>query len=328
MKKTDGKNPIIQFLGVQHHHVGHTEKIISGLGAFISIFIILFTSNYFLPDTSAYLVVASMGASAVLLFAVPHGTLSQPWAVLGGHLISAIIGVSCAKLIPDVFIAASLAVGLAVSIMYYCKCIHPPGGATALTAVVGGNTVHDLGYQFVLTPVLINVIAILFVAITFNALFKWRRYPSSFANKPTAVAEEENTSVNHYNAITHEDFVYALSQFDSFLDISENDLLSIYNLVTKHNTSPAIKVHELKHGHYYSNGEYGERWSVRQIIDWADSSSSTSTDAENEILIYKTVAGVGRSKTGVLSKNEFSLWAKHEVTRNEENWHRVDSTKL
>ena len=115
------------------------------------------------------------------------------------------------------FFAASLAVGLAVGIMYYCKCIHPPGGATALTAVVGGNTVHDMGYQFVLTPVFINVIAILFVAITFNAFFKWRRYPSSFANKPTAVTEEENTSANHYNAITHEDFVSALSEFDSFI---------------------------------------------------------------------------------------------------------------
>ncbi len=327
MKKTKNKNAIIQFLGVQRHHVGHTEKIISGLGAFISIFVILFTSTYFLPDTSAYLVVASMGASAVLLFAVPHGTLSQPWVVLGGHLISAIIGISCAKFIPDIFIAASLAVGLAVSIMYYCKCIHPPGGATALTAVVGGNTVHELGYQFVLTPVLINVIAILFVAITFNAFFKWRRYPSFFANKPITITDEKSTSVDHYNAITHEDFVYALSQFDSFLDISENDLLSIYNLVTKHHTSPAIKFNELQHGHYYSNGEYGERWSVRQIIDWADSSNNASADTEDGILIYKTVAGVGRSKTGVLSKNEFSLWAKHEVTRNEENWHRVDRTK-
>lgn len=328
MKKTDDKNPIIQFLGVQQHHVGHTEKIISGLGAFISIFIILSTSTYFLPNTSAYLVVASMGASAVLLFAVPHGTLSQPWVVLCGHLISAIIGVSCAIFIPDIFFAASLAVGLAVTIMYYCKCIHPPGGATALTAVIGGDVVHDLGYQFILTPVLVNVIAILFVAITFNAFFKWRRYPSSLANKPTTVTDEKNTSIEHYNAITHEDFVYALSQFDSFLDISENDLLSIYNLVTKHHTGSAIKFHELKHGHYYSNGEYGERWSVRQIIDWADSPGNTSSDEENEILIYKTVAGVGRSKTGFLSKNEFSLWAKHEVTRNEENWHRVDNTKL
>ena len=78
MKKTENKSPIIQFLGIQQHHVGHTEKIISGLGAFISIFIILFTpAAIFLPDASAYLIVASMGASAVLLFAVPHMVLCR-----------------------------------------------------------------------------------------------------------------------------------------------------------------------------------------------------------------------------------------------------------
>jgi len=326
MKNTDDRNQLIQFLGIQQHRVGHAEKLISGLGAFISIFIILYISNYFLPDTSAYLAVASMGASAVLLFAVPHGTLSQPWSLIGGHLISAIVGVSCAKFIPDIFLAASVAVGLAVTVMYYCKCIHPPGGATALTAVIGSNTIHELGYQFVLTPVLINVMVILTVAITFNALFKWRRYPSSFASRQTVMTKKEITTTGDYGAITHEDFVYALSQFDSFLDISENDLLSIYNLVTKRHSSPTIKFHELKSGHYYSNGEYGERWSVRQIIDWANNSTDLSENAGHEQLIYKTVAGVGRRSTGVLTKAEFSLWAKHEVTRDEENWHRVDNS--
>ena len=326
----DNKNKIIQFFGIQQYHVSHTEKLVSGLGAFISIFIILYTSRYFLPDASAYLIVASMGASAVLLFAVPHGTLSQPWALIGSHLISAIIGISCAKLIPDIFFAASLAVGLAVGIMYYCKCIHPPGGATALTAVVGGNAVHELGYQFVLTPVLINTIVILIVAITFNALFKWRRYPSYLARKQVAITKSQETgtdnSANNYAAITHEDFVSALSEFDSFLDISEDDLLSIYSLVTKRHIQSAIKFHELKPGHYYSNGEYGERWSVRQIIDWASNSTDILEDMGHEQLIYKTVAGVGRRSTGVLTKTEFSLWAKHEVTRDEENWHRVDNS--
>jgi CBS-domain-containing membrane protein len=329
MKRTEDKNQIIQFLGIQASHVGHTEKLISGIGAFTSIFIILYLDSHFLPDTPAYLIVASMGASAVLLFAVPHGPLSQPWALIGGHLISAIIGVSCAKFVPDVFLAAALAVGLSVSVMYYSNCIHPPGGATALTAVISGSTIHELGYQFVLTPVLINVVIILSVAIIFNALFKWRRYPAYLARKQTTTDKQvsiNDNSVENYAAITHEDFVYALSEFDSFLDISENDLLSIYNLVTKRHTSPAIKYRELKPGHYYSNGEYGERWSVRQIIDWANNSTDMSKDMGHEQLIYKTVAGVGRRSTGVLTKTEFSLWAKHEVTRDEENWHRVDNS--
>jgi CBS-domain-containing membrane protein len=92
---------------------------------------------------------------------VPHGQLAQPWAVLGGHVISAIIGVTCAQVIANEILAASAAVGLAVGAMYYLGCIHPPGGATALSAVVGGESVHALGYHFVITPVLMNVVVIL-----------------------------------------------------------------------------------------------------------------------------------------------------------------------
>ncbi len=327
------RNKVVQFFGVQPYRVGHAEKMISALGAFIGILVIFYISDYFLPDASTYLIVASMGASAVLLFAVPHGTLSQPWSLIGGHLISAVIGVSCAKFIPDVFFAAAIAVGLAVGFMYYSNCIHPPGGATALSAVVGGNAVHELGYQFIITPVLINVIAIFSVAILFNYLFKWRRYPAYLARTKIPKSDDLTKDYN-YNAITHEDFVYALSEFDSLLDVSENDLLTIYELVTKRHKSAAINYHELQLGHYYSNGEYGESWSVRQIIDWADSTSiprktsdNSSNNMGNETLIYKTIAGVGRRSTGVLTKNEFSQWAKHEVTRDEENWRRVDNSE-
>ena len=108
------KEKLMQYLGVERYRVGHSEKLISALGAFLGISLIFYSSAYFLKDASSYLIVASMGASAVLLFAVPHGPLSQPWSLVGGHLISAAIGVSCAKFIPDIFIAAPLAVGLAV----------------------------------------------------------------------------------------------------------------------------------------------------------------------------------------------------------------------
>jgi len=309
---------ILQFLGLQKYRTGHAEKLISGLGAFFGIFTVFYTSTYFIEDTSAYLIVASMGASAVLLFSVPHGPLSQPWALIGGHFFSAIIGVSCAKYVPNVFIAAPLAVGLAVSAMYYLNCIHPPGGATALSAVVGGETAHQLGYQYVLTPVMFNVAAIITIAISFNYLFKWRRYPAYLAQLPPTVTREEIDEVRN-EVIRHEDFVYALSEFDSFLDISENDLLTIYDLVIKHHHAKPLSHHHLKHGHYYSNGEYGDLWSVRQIVDWAD------TDDHGEIkLIYKVIAGANRRSSGVMTKNEFSRWAKHEVELNDENWRRID----
>ena len=311
------KNKLTQYLGIELYRVSHTEKLVSALGAFLGILLVFYSSAYFVTGTATYLVVASMGASAVLLFAVPHGRLSQPWALIGGHLISAIVGVSCAKFIPDIFISASAAVGIAVAAMYYFHCIHPPGGATALSAVVGGSAVYDLGYQFILTPVLINVIAIISVAITFNYLFKWRRYPAYLAQTHTASSEAGTDQA--YDAITHEDFVYALSEFESFIDISENDLLKIYDLVTQRHISSAIHYQELEHGHYYSNGAYGDLWSVRQIVDWAE-----TDDAGEEKLIYKVVAGADRRNSGVMTKNEFSRWAKHEVVRDENNWRTVD----
>ena len=320
------KNKVVQLLGIQQYHVSHTEKLVSALGAFLGILIVFYTSSFFVDSSASYLIVASMGASAVLLFSVPHGRLSQPWPLIGGHIVSAIVGVSCAKFVPDVLYAAPMAVGIAVGLMYYLNCIHPPGGATALTAVVGGTAVTELGYLFVLTPVLINVIAILAVAIIFNFAFKWRRYPAYLEKTKITTQTTPDTSNGYdYGAITHEDFVYALSEFDTLLDISENDLLTIYDLVTKRHDSTAIKHQELIPGHYYSNGEYGENWSVRQIIDWADANDDSANTGE-EKLIYKTVAGVGRRSTGVLSRSEFSKWARHEVMRDEENWRRVDNS--
>jgi len=163
--------------------------------------------------------------------------------------------------------------------------------------------------------VLTNVIAIIIVAISFNYLFKWRRYPLYLTQQKTKADKSEKS----YGAITHEDFVYALSEFDSYLDISESDLLKIYELVTQRHQQAAIPYAQLKHGHYYSNGEYDERWSVRQIVDWAE-----TEDSGEEKLIYKVVAGANRRSSGVMTKNEFSRWAKHEVIRDEDNWRRVE----
>lgn len=313
------KNKIIQFLGIEQYRVGHKEKLISAVGAFLGILLVFYSSTFFLNGNASYLIVASMGASAVLLFAVPHGPLSQPWPVIGGHLFSAIVGVSCAKLIPDVFFAAPIAVGIAVGLMYYLKCIHPPGGATALSAVVGGNEVFQLGYQFIFTPVLINVFAIVSVAIIFNFSFQWRRYPAYLAR--IQAPSKASASDNVYGSISHEDFVYALSEFDSFIDVSEDDLLTIYSLVTKRHHATNMDYQELKPGHYYSNGEYGDLWSVRQIID-----CSEAGDSGEEKLIYKVIAGANRRNTGVMTKTAFSRWARHEVMRDEENWRRVDNS--
>jgi len=302
-------------LGIESSPVSHKEKLISAVGGFVAILSILLVSSRFTELSDTALLVASMGASAVLLFAVPHGQLAQPWAVAGGHIISAIVGVSCALLISDKLLAASLAVGLSIFAMHYLKCIHPPGGATALSAVVGGASVQTLGYWFVLTPVALNVCVILIIAVLFNYSFTWRRYPVYFqewTNQKAAAGKEPE-----YESIPHENFVYALSQIDSFVDVTEQELLKIYNLAMGLGNQSHLDSAEIKLDSCYSNGKHGDQWAVRQVID-------EPHDAKNkdDMLIYKTVAGNGRRKTGVMSKKDFANWAEYEVYRDEENWKR------
>ncbi len=220
---------IQSFLQIQLSTVSYTEQLVSVTGGFVGIFLVILISNAFVDPEGATLIIASMGASAVLLFVVPHGALSQPWPLIGGHLISALIGVICAKFIPNQMIAAAAAVSIAIGAMQLFRCIHPPGGATALFAVLGGEAIQSLGFQFILTPVLINVLTILVVAVVFNLPFSWRRYPSGWARLPTAHGDPADL----YSDISHADFVVALSEMDSFIDITEQDLLRIYDLVTR-----------------------------------------------------------------------------------------------
>jgi CBS-domain-containing membrane protein len=292
--------------------VSHTERLVSALGGGVSILAILTVTSQYLGTPDALLIVPSMGASAVLLVAVPHGALSQPWNLLGGHVISALIGVSCYLLVPHAFTAASLAVGLAIGAMYYLRCIHPPGGATALAAVIGGEATHTLGYRFVLTPILENVLVILLVAIIFNYFFKWRRYPAWL------VVEEEPAAHTDKSPIEHADLVAALAQIDSYIDVSEHDLLRIYELATGQSDQRKLAAEQVLLGHYYSNGAFGIDWCVRQIVD-----ESPHSDPDRDMVVFKVVAGQGLRTSGVVTRREFARWASHEVVRDDENWKRV-----
>lgn len=297
--------------------VSHTERLASTLGGCISIYAILIVSRHYLGAPGALLIVPSMGASAVLLFAVPHGPLSQPWNVFGGHLVSALIGVFCYQHVPDTFIAAALAVGLAIGAMYYLRCIHPPGGATALAAVIGGDATHTLGYGYTFTPVLLNAVVILLVAVLFNYLFAWRRYPLWLALKREQPSETEPGSERR--AIEHADLVAALAEIDSYIDVSEHDLLRIYDIATGRAQQRMFPVDRIELGHYYCNGEKGEEWSVRQVIDAADPGSPNQ-----DLVVYQVVAGHGLRSSGVTTRYEFARWTRYEIERSGKYWKRVD----
>ncbi len=213
------------WLGIELSVVSTREKLISLLGGFVSILFLILISErtLHLPHTTG--LIASMGASAVLLFAVPHGQLSQPWPVLGGHCLSAFIGVACARWISSPPVAAACAVGLSIGVMHQLKCIHPPGGATALTAVLGGPAIHELGFHFVFCPVFANCLIMLGTAVLFNSFFGWRRYPAAW-NRPAALPSRAKPAPH-----THEEIVDALQTIDSFVDISEADLVRLVQIL-------------------------------------------------------------------------------------------------
>ena len=307
-----------KYLGIEYNPVSHTERLVSALGGTLVIASIFLISRATLGPAATLLIVPSMGASAVLLFAVPHGALSQPWNVFGGHVLSAITGVSCAMLFSNEIIAASAAVGIAIGIMHYLRCIHPPGGATALAAVIGGEATQALGYQFVITPVLINTLVMLAVAVAFNFAFPWRRYPAWLVDKNRQpAAAVTRVSERH---IEHADLVAALSQIDSFIDVSENDLLRIYQLATGEADQRHLLPAQIVLGHYYSSVEHGDGWSVRQIVD-----ESHSPDPQKDMVVYKVVAGAESRTSGVVTRTEFARWATHELVRDANTWKRLDT---
>lgn len=212
-----------EWLGLELSEVSYKEKLISALGGILSIFMLIMLSHWGLDGNGGTFFVASMGASAVLLFAVPHGQLSQPWPVIAGHGLSALAGVLCARYISHHELAAACSVGLAIGLMHQFKCIHPPGGATALTAVIGGPSVQSLGLGFVAFPVLASAVMMVTLAVLLNLGFRWRRYPACLIARPKRQASQSEP--------THEEVVAALKSLDSFVDITEDDLIRLCQLL-------------------------------------------------------------------------------------------------
>lgn len=222
--------------------VSEREHWVSAAGGLLGILALLWVSHLWLDGETGVLPIASMGASAVLLFAAPHGALSQPWAVFGGHVVSALIGVACVRWLgAEPMLAASLAVALSIAAMYSLRCLHPPGGATAMYAVLGGESVHALGYGYAFDPVALNVMVLLVIAVAFNYPFAWRRYPQVWWRQSVAceASQDGAAGTEEKCMIPHSDLVYALSQIDTFVDVSEEDLQKIYALALGHNKESA-----------------------------------------------------------------------------------------
>jgi CBS domain-containing membrane protein len=200
------------------------ERLRSGLAALLAVFA---TAAASLALPGGGWLVTAVGASSVLLFVLPGGPLSQPWPVVGGYLVSALVGVSCARWVPQLPLAAALAVSLSILGMLWLRCVHPPGGAVALYAVLGGPPVHELGYGFVLMPVLANALLLVASALVVNNLLPHRHYPRRLPAEPPPQAPAMPL------APSHDDVSAALAQYDHLLDIGEEDLDAVVALATQ-----------------------------------------------------------------------------------------------
>ncbi len=158
--------------------VGLSEILWSWIGAFCGILPVAWLNYNLFDDTDLVFIIGSFGASAVLIYGAIKSPLAQPRNLMGGHIISTIIGVAVFKVFgTHLWLASPLAVATAIAAMHATKTLHPPGGATALIAVIGGQKIHALGFYYAFIPVGVSAFIMLAVALSVNNLYKTRKYP-------------------------------------------------------------------------------------------------------------------------------------------------------
>ncbi|QXP74765.1 HPP family protein [Tenacibaculum sp. AHE15PA] len=171
------------------------EQFWSFIGAFFGIGLIAFIQASYLPRLENILLIGSFGAASVLIFGAIQSPLAQPRNFIGGQIISAFIGVTVFKFCPDIiWITAPLAVASSIVIMQITKTLHPPGGATALIAVIGAEKIKSLGYFYVFSPVLTGTLILFITALVFNNMTKHRQYPTN--SRLTRVFKSKKLSKN------------------------------------------------------------------------------------------------------------------------------------
>ena len=282
----------------------HLDKFVALVGGVVGLYLAIEVAASVFGNAVHGLVLASLGATAVLLFAVPRGALSQPWNVLGGHAISAAIGVLMRELVPHPLLAAALAVGLAIWAMHYLRCIHPPGGATALFGVLGGDAVQSLGFGYVLHPVLSSVSVMVLVAVAVNLPFEWRRYPAAIGRSRTARDRAVVNSALARGGLSIEDLEYAMRELNLYLDMTEDDMARLYLLARRHHQqSDGLTPEDIRVGECYSNGAPGAHWAVRKVI---------GEQAGGQV-VYHEISGPHAPSEGVCPRDVFAEWARHRV---------------
>jgi len=162
--------------------VSMSEIMWSWLGAFLGIGFIAYVNANIFEKIDLLMIIGSFGASAVLIYGAIKSPLAQPRNLIGGHILSAVVGVASYQLFhAHLWFASAIAVATAIAVMHATKTLHPPGGATALIAVIGGEKIHSLGYLYALMPAGGGALIMLVIALLVNNVPKNRKYPEFWA---------------------------------------------------------------------------------------------------------------------------------------------------
>jgi len=196
------------------------DRLVAALGALIGIGLTGWVSTLLVPEPGvALLLAAPIGASAVLLFAIPSSPLAQPFSVIGGSVVSTAAGVFAAQLLGHGALAAGAAVALAIVLMSVLRCLHAPGGGCALVPVVGGPAILAHGYAFALVPFGLNAVLLVAVGFVFHR-FSGHSYPHRAARPAPGVSMA--------------DIDAALDGAGEAFDVSREDLQALLAAAERH----------------------------------------------------------------------------------------------
>lgn len=216
---------LFRFITVDPVNLSAKGKLLAVVACFSSILFTAWIANQYSLNTTNPIIVASMGASSVIVFFIPHSPLAQPWPLVGGQISSAIVGVWCAQTFTDTVYASAIAVGGSVLIMLAFRCLHPPGAATALAPVMAGGSTGSFGYDFLLMPLGANVAIMLAMAIAMNRWLLRHPYPMpSHAAAPKKHKNSTRIQPSYAIGISEDDLQQALENMDMFMDVSTGDL--------------------------------------------------------------------------------------------------------
>lgn len=202
-------------------HVHGRERIRACVGILLGVTVTGVISSALSDSVQPFMLIAPIGASAVLLFAVPSSPLAQPWSLLGGNLVASLMGVTAALWLPDPLIAAAVALTASIGLMYVLRCVHPPSGAIALMAALGDSTLHTPGYAFVLEPVMLNSVVLLVWALFYHGITR-HHYPYAAARKDDTPARDEA-----WAGFMRQDIEDILDERNELLPVESEDIYQV-----------------------------------------------------------------------------------------------------